>query len=143
MLYVKPEGFDLRSRNGATCSICGAGDFNSNTGTRPGVLSTGVHIEMEGNFDLCFGCVREMAGLVGMISSDAYRLLAAEYEEQSRDLKEMIDKVRDKEDALRLLSAELAQKGGYGTPAPKPERKKPGPKPAKKESAPKLPIGLQ
>lgn len=131
MIVLKAEGFDLGTANGSRCYLCGAGDQRN--GLREPVLNTGAVIDFEGKLEICLACGKEIGGLVGMIPSEAYRLLGAEYDELMTDLKEMQRKLQDKEDAIKLLSAELvgaSHKGVYGTNT-LPVKKKPGPKPQK------------
>lgn len=139
MIAVKPEGFTLTSRNGGVCSICGAGHQSSVSAERLTVITLGVHIEMEGFFDICAGCAKIIGEVVGMVPSKSYLLLGAEYDELTRDLKEMQAKLQNKEDAISLLAAELASashRGVYGSmaiaPLPKKSTKKKAEPKAKK-----------
>lgn len=116
-LMIKPEGYDLRSTNGGKCWICCRGDTVVN-GRKEPVLWTGIHIEWEGNADICFDCARQIGEAVGMIERTAYEELAVLFKDALGELERAEMAIADKEDAVRLLSSELvgaATRGVYGT----------------------------
>lgn len=114
---VKPEGFDLRSRNGGKCSICARGDSTTN-GVKDPVLWLGLHIEWEGNFDICFDCARQIGEAADMVLKSEYRALSDKYSDVLNELLAYEQAVTNKEDAIKLLSGELvgaAHRGVYGS----------------------------
>lgn len=117
MINVRTEGFWLGSRNGGTCSICGKGDTDPESGRKTPVLSLGVQIEFEGNFDICFGCAHEIGLFAGMIDGASYDLLLEDYNRVCSALEDQNAAILNKENAVALLSGELAgaaKRGVYG-----------------------------
>lgn len=111
-----PEGFNLASRNGATCSICGTGPQQNDHPTQ--VISTGIVIDWEGSFDICWGCARELGRLAHMVDRAAYDALVEDYAALLAQFNDQSVAFMDKEDAVRLLAGELvgaSKRGIYGT----------------------------
>lgn len=105
MISVTPEGFTLNSRNGGTCSICGAGNTDPETKLGRPCISTGIQIAWEGWFDICVNCAAIIGSLVGLIPSGDYDVLLDSYNRQSKILDEQAADLLLKDQILAALQS--------------------------------------
>lgn len=107
--YRELSAFSPNNQGGAKCSICGMHpQFDPETGERARVFSTGVHIHMEGPFEICSMCMRKGGEAVGMISASEAETLRADVLEWTGTAADYAEKAAQRFETVKQLGAELA-----------------------------------
>lgn len=86
----KIENFDEHTRGGPFCNLCGSGRPRKDKFVFRGPL-----IEYEGTFDICGNCIREHAGILGLLSknkSDQLRQANEDLRAENAQLRERINR---------------------------------------------------
>lgn len=106
-MWQKLDGFTAGSRGGV-CSVCGT----EAKALDHGVLGTGIFIEHEGEFDICGACIKEAAGLLGMVPPDIYADLEQLHSELEAWAESAYEELEAKDRAIGTLSGALAACNG-------------------------------
>jgi hypothetical protein len=104
-MIAAQEAFSLGSRNGGKCSICGTGAQQDGYPTR--VISTGIDIDFEGRFDICYACGREIGKLADMVSDEQFKLVKVLYDLSEKENARLLGQIINKDQLISLLTSEL------------------------------------
>ena len=106
-MWQKLNDFTLSSRYGV-CSVCGT----EAKAKEHGILATGIFIEHEGDFDICGACIKEAAGLLGMVAPEFYAELETRLTELEEWASNAYEELEAKDRAIGTLSGALAKCNG-------------------------------
>lgn len=87
----------------SACSVCG-----SNVKNVP-ALTSGVHVEFEGNIEICKRCIIEAAMLYGMVPAEKHAELEADYNELRLWANSAYTEIQVKDEQYATLSTALGR----------------------------------
>jgi hypothetical protein len=106
------QGFSYAAREHGVCSICHCNqrplDSCDPNGPREGVVSIGVIIEMEGEFEICEHCAVEIGQVVGLVKEALLDDALAEVAQLQTEVLSLEDRLTAREQAVMILTKELA-----------------------------------
>lgn len=104
--------FTIASRGHGTCSICACNrrplDSTDPNGPHERVLSTGIFIEFEGDFDICESCAREIAQTIGFVPKEYVEFAERDVLRWMGEAEKLAELVDEKSTIITALASELA-----------------------------------